>query len=368
MHSATAPLEPFVPSGMPPAVHHPSAAPDGVSPDSRKRPTSLPIGRLDLSGSPRLGGIEKRHVSALAQLAQSALPPVLVHQRTLRVIDGVHRVHAAIVRGEATIAAELIECEEGELFVRAVQANASHGLPLSLEDRRAAGRRILEAHPDWSDRMIAKIVGLSPNTVGTMRRRQVAAADASGRRVGLDGRTHPLSPGDTRYAVREALDRNPAASVRELARSVGISVGRAHVLRRELLDEALHECAPAGGIRVEARGDGGCGNGGCGSGSGCEADTDPRWREAAAKRHLGGKVVAGPLVKMLAADPSLRLNEQGRGLLRLFAMQAIDPAEWSNLVDVVPAHRADVVIELAEGLSQTWSRFADELKRRSEFG
>jgi len=367
MHSATAPLEPFVPSGMPPAVHHPSAAPDGVGPGSRKRPTSLPIGRLDLSGSPRLGGIEKRHVSALAQLAPSALPPVLVHQRTLRVIDGVHRVHAAIVRGDATIAAELIECDEGELFVRAVQANASHGLPLSLEDRRAAGRRILEAHPDWSDRMIAKIVGLSPNTVGSMRRRQVAAADASGRRVGLDGRTHRLSPGDSRYAVREVLARNPAASVRELARSVGISVGRAHVLRRELLDGELHEGAPAGGIRVEARGDG---DGGCGCGCvcSCEADTDAGWRKAAAKRHLGGKVVPGSLVKMLAADPSLRLNEQGRGLLRLFVMQAIDPAEWSNLVDVVPAHRADVVIELAEGLSQTWSRFADELKRRSEFG
>lgn len=341
MHSATTLVEPSPSSGMPAAAHRLSATRQGGDPGSRGRPGSLPIGRLDLSGSPRLGGIDKRHVSALAQIDQSALPPVLVHQRTLRVIDGVHRVHAAIVRGEATIAAEFIDCDEGEIFIRAVQANSSHGRPLSLEDRRAAARRILETHPHWSDRMIAKIAGLSPNTVGSMRRHRVGAADTSGHRIGLDGRVHRLSPGDTRRAVREALARNPAASVRELARTVGISVGRAHVLRRELLDGKPRESTAADGTRADARGDVG---------------SD------------GGHVVPGSLIKMLTADPSLRLNEQGRGLLRLLVMQAIDPAEWSNLVDVVPAHRADVVIELAESFSQTWSRFADELKRRSEFG
>ncbi|HEV2635913.1 MAG TPA: hypothetical protein VGX23_12240 [Actinocrinis sp.] len=289
-----------------------------------------------MSGSPRLGGIENRHVSALAQLASAQLPPVLVHQRTLRVIDGVHRVHAAIMRGETTIVAEFVECAEGEVFIRAVQANAQHGLPLSLEDRRAAGDRILQTHPHWSDRMIAKIAGLSPNTVGAIRRRQAGASGADGHRVGLDGRTHRLSPGDTRHAVREALARNPAASVRELARTVGISVGRAHVLRRELLDGQRLGAAPDGGMPAEA--------------------------------HPGGQAVPGLLVRMLAADPSLRLNEQGRGLLRLLVVQAIGPAEWSNLLDVVPAHRADLVIELAESYARTWSRFAEELKRRSEFG
>lgn len=365
MHSATASLEPSVSSEVPPTAHRPSATREGTDLGSRGRPASLPIGRLDLSGSPRLGGIEKRHVSALAQLASSALPPVLVHQGTLRVIDGVHRVHAAIARGETTIAAELIDCAGDELFIRAVQANSSHGLPLSLEDRRAAGRSILETHPHWSDRMIAKIAGLSPNTVGAMRRRQVGAAEASGHRVGLDGRIHRRSPGDTRRAVREALARNPAASVRELARTVGISVGRAHVLRRELLDGKLREGASAGGMRVGACADGE-------SDTDLDTDTgtgtDARRRQAAGRRRPGGRAVPGSLVKMLAADPSLRLNEQGRGLLRLLVTQAIDPAEWSSLVDVVPAHRADAVIELAEGFSKTWSRFADELKRRSEFG
>jgi hypothetical protein len=345
MHSATASLEPSPSSETPPTVHRLSVTRDGVSPESgsRGRLASLPVGRLDLSGSPRLGGIEKQHVSALAQLAPSTLPPVLVHQRTLRVIDGVHRVHAAILRGDTTIAAELIDCDEVEVFIRAVQANSSHGLPLSLEDRRDAGRRILETHPQWSDRKIAKTVGLSPNTVGAIRRRLAGVADASGHRVGLDGRVHRLSPGDTRCAVREALAHNPAASVRELARTVGISVGWAHVLRRELLDGKLHEGAPAEGTRVESHGDGGCVD-------------------------AGGRALPSSLIRMLAADPSLRRNEQGRGLLRMLVTQTIDPAQWSNLVDVVPAHRADVVIELAESFSATWSRFADELKRRSKFG
>lgn len=369
MHSATAPLEPSPASGTAPTVHRPSAPRDGASHGSRGRFASLPVGRLDLSGSPRLGGIEKRHVSALAQLDPSALPPVLVHQQTLRVIDGVHRVHAAIMRGDATIAAELIECDETEVFIRAVQANSSHGLPLSLEDRRAAGRRILGTHPHWSDRMIAKIAGLSPNTVGALRRSRVGAGDASGHRIGLDGRVHRLSLGDTRHAVREALARDPGASVRELARTVGISVGWAHLLRREVLDGELHEGVPTEGMRVEARGDGDSQADAEGHlHSHADAEGDARWRQAAGRRYPGGRAVPGSLVKMLAADPSLRLNEQGRGLLRLLGVQAIDPAQWSNLVDVVPAHRADVVIELAESFSKTWGRFADELKRRSEFG
>jgi hypothetical protein len=298
---------------------------------SPSRFSEVPVGRLDLSGSPRLSsGIDEQHVSALAQLDPSTLPRVLVHRHTLRVIDGVHRVHAAILRGDATIAAELIDCDEAEVFIRAVQANAAHGLPLSLDDRRSAAGRILETHPRWSDRMIAKIAGLSPNTVGAIRRRQADAAGTpspTSHRIGLDGRAHQLTPGDTRCAVREALNRNPAASVRELARTVGISVGRAHVLRRELLEPAPHEGSPQ-------------------------------------KHSL--RPLPGSLVKMLAADPSLRLNEQGRGLLRLLVTQTIDPAEWSSLVDVVPAHRTDVVIELAESFSATWSRFAAELKRRSE--
>lgn len=357
MHSATALLEPSPSSAMPPT------AGEFGSPGSRGRLASLPIGRLDLSGSPRLGGIEERHVSALAQLAPSALPPVLVHRPSLRVIDGVHRVHAAVLRGEATITAELVECDEGEVFVLAVQANSRHGLPLSLEDRRAAGRSILERHPHWSDRMIAKIVGLSPNTVGAIRRRQADAGAAGGHRVGLDGRVHRLGPADTRRAVREALAGNPAVSVRELARAVGISVGWAHALRRELLDGTFSEAVPAEGTPVETHADADTP-----VGADAGADAAARQRQAAGRAPLGSRPVPGSLVRMLAADPSLRLNEQGRGLLRLLVVQAIDPAQWSNLVDVVPAHRADAVIELAEGFAKTWSRFADELKRRSEFG
>ncbi|MBR7827734.1 ParB-like nuclease domain-containing protein, partial [Actinospica sp. MGRD01-02] len=159
-----------------------------TSTTSLSRSSEVPVGRLDLSGSPRLSsGIDKQHVCALAQLDPPTLPPVLVHQRTLRVIDGIHRVHAAILRGDATIAAELIDCDEAEIFIRAVQANATHGLPLSLDDRRAAASRILETHPQWSDRMIAKIAGLSPNTVGAIRRRQADAPSPAPRhRIGLD--------------------------------------------------------------------------------------------------------------------------------------------------------------------------------------
>lgn len=47
----------------------------------------------------------------------------------------------------------------------AVQANVAYGLPLTLADRTAAPARIVRAHAEWSDRMIAGFVGLAPKTV-----------------------------------------------------------------------------------------------------------------------------------------------------------------------------------------------------------
>ncbi|GAA1939723.1 ParB/RepB/Spo0J family partition protein [Kitasatospora viridis] len=297
---------------------------------------SVPVSLLDLTGSPRLNGIDHRHVELLREADPHALPPVLVHRPTMRVVDGVHRVHAALLRGDPMIDAIFVEGDDDELFVRSVRENIGHGLPLSLADRQAAALRMLAVRPDWSDRMIARNVGLSPRTVGALRRRHDDAPAAPGHRVGLDGRVYRLDTGHAREAVRQALARNPSASVREIARSAGISVGHAHTLRRELLG---------------------------GGDTGTPVAAPPRSAAAPLARPVGQGIPVA-LVRTLAADPSIKLTDRGRDLLRLLATQALGPGDWSDLLAAVPSHRAEAVITLADGLATAWRQFADELRER----
>jgi hypothetical protein len=67
------------------------------------RPESVPILRLAPADSPRLLGEDAEHVRMLAD-AGTDLPPILVHRRTPRVIDGMHRLRAAHLRGDTHIA------------------------------------------------------------------------------------------------------------------------------------------------------------------------------------------------------------------------------------------------------------------------
>jgi hypothetical protein len=46
-----------------------------------------------------------------------------------------------------------------------VGMNIAHGLPLTRADRTAAAARVVHSYPQWSDRMISTVVGLSAGTV-----------------------------------------------------------------------------------------------------------------------------------------------------------------------------------------------------------
>ncbi|WP_280445542.1 ParB/RepB/Spo0J family partition protein, partial [Nocardia brasiliensis] len=123
---------------------------------------------LPPESSPRTAGENAAHIRMLAE-SSTAFPPIVVHRGTTQVIDGVHRLRAAQLRGDSTISAVLFDGSITEAFVLAVKLNAAHGLPLSLSDRKAAARRILMAYPQWSDRAIAAVAGISPKTVGVIR-------------------------------------------------------------------------------------------------------------------------------------------------------------------------------------------------------
>jgi ParB-like nuclease domain len=170
--------------------------------------TSVRIDSLLLADSPRLSGEDDKHVRLLAE-AGDTLPPIIVHRPTMRVIDGTHRVRAALLNGRNMIRARVLDCDDAVAFVLAVQANVTHGLPLSRSDRAAAARRIIANHPEWSDRAVAAATALSDKTVSRIRRRSTAETPQSNMRLGRDGRMRPLSSGHRRQQAAAMIHDGP---------------------------------------------------------------------------------------------------------------------------------------------------------------
>jgi hypothetical protein len=152
--------------------------------------TSLAISAIRGDIGIRAEGADAGHVAVLAELA-GPVPPIVVHRPTMTVVDGVHRLLASARSGRSHIDAILVDGDFSTAFVLGVRLNCAHGLPLSQRDRRAAVSRILADHPDWSDRRIAAMAGVSPKTVGAARRSNPEVPVAE-RRIGRDGRSRPV--------------------------------------------------------------------------------------------------------------------------------------------------------------------------------
>lgn len=267
----------------------------------------------------------------------------------MRVIDGEHRLMAARLKGRETIEVEFFEGTSEDAFLRAVQANVSHGLPLSNADRRAAADRILRSHPHMSDRAIARASGLGTDTVARLRRRAAGAAEQPEARIGRDGKVRPLSSAEGRWRAAELMREHPDASLREVARQAGISPGTAGDVRRRLqagrspVVTGTKAPAASGGDRAAAR-----------------------W---AARRRRSRQVGAAypdytAILEKLLRDPALRQKEEGRQLLWLLRQNAIDTREWSDLTAVVPMHCGTLVVDLARQCAEIWVEFAQELDQR----
>ena len=178
----------------------------------------------------RQGGTSDAHVRLLADVAgDEQLPPILVQEDGWRVIDGAHRLAAARLRGDRSIWARFVDCTDAEALVLAMKANAAHGLPLSRADRVAGARRVLAAHPDWSDRALAGITGLSAKTIASLRTTGPALApEPGGKRLGKDGLRRPVSAADGRRRAADYLAAHPDAPLRQVARETDVSLGTVH--------------------------------------------------------------------------------------------------------------------------------------------
>lgn len=324
----------------------PGTDPDHAVPlQSRSPTTTVPIRSLMPSQSVRIDGEHKDHVRTLAE-TDDELPPIVVHRATMRVIDGMHRLRAAAFRGQEHIEVEFFEGAEEDAFVLAVALNARHGLPLSQADRAAAAVRIINFHPQWSDRTIASVTGLSDKTVASIRRSSPEVPQ-SNTRMGRDGKVRPISSTEGRMRAAELIATKPDSSLREVAKEAGISVGTASDVRKRL--DVGQDPVPRqrrGGKQLPRK------DTPAGSSSGSKVvklpqDSDPRLT-----------------LDELKKDPSLRHNEMGRTILRLLQAHALGLDGWQRVIESVPAHCADAVVKAARDCAGSWWTFAQQLEKR----
>ncbi|WKD33866.1 ParB/RepB/Spo0J family partition protein [Streptomyces xanthophaeus] len=309
---------------------------------------SVPVKALKISGSPRSRTESPEHARTLLE-AGDRLPPVLVHHPSMVVIDGIHRVRAAEMRGRATIPVRFFRgsTEEGRLL--AVALNVTHGLPLSLAERTAAAERILAAHPTWSDRSVAAVAGLSAGRTAALRRRLLGTPGPGAVRVGRDGRARPLDPSRGRELAASLIRSNPQASLREIAKEAGISPATVAKVRDHLAREDGTTVPPEGSRAAQA--------------SGASRATGAGIGRGAPAAGRGQPSDLGEIHRLLRGDPSLRFTESGRSVLRLLDSGAAVALNRAEIAASLPAHCKTAVAQLARAYAQSWQLLANEVAR-----
>ena len=106
--------------------------------------------------------------------AGDKFPPVIVfeHEGKLILADGFHRYAAYVEAGKKQIPLDIRKGDRRAAILFAIGANQQHGLRPSRADKRKAIITLLSdpKWSQWSDRTIAKQCGVSPTTVGQIRK------------------------------------------------------------------------------------------------------------------------------------------------------------------------------------------------------
>jgi hypothetical protein len=284
----------------------------------------VPIHRLVVNGSPRLSRPDQDHISMLAQVCED-LPPIVVHRRTMTVIDGVHRLEAFRLQGAKDVRVRFFDGNDQEAFVEAVRLNRAHGKPLTLQERQQAAVRVLRIHPEWSDRAIARLCGLSPKTVGARRQRQAGEFAQLTYRVGLDGKTRRVDASiDKRRQRRNGTsshlarlpEPDPSASGGET------STGKGAQLRQQVVAE------PRSGW----------------------------W-------HGDPSATSRPK-QLLMKDAAWQSTDTGRAFARWFDAHQVVGDDWVGCVGELPLSRLIEVGEAARSSATTWQQLADAVEAR----
>lgn len=172
--------------------------------------------RLDGNTQARVA-IHQTTVDEYAEVltAGGELPPVVVFfdGAAHRLADGFHRLHAHRSIGAVTVRADVRDGTAREAQMHAYGANQAHGLRRTNDDKRKAVEGMLALVPDWSDRAIAKHVGVAHTMVAAVRNPDVAERQQDARKkapgktmktVGVESdSTLPAAEPPSRQADRE---------------------------------------------------------------------------------------------------------------------------------------------------------------------
>jgi len=274
---------------------------------------------LKVGYSPRMDKLDEDHVQALVEVIDR-LPPIIVDQKTMQVLDGIHRLEASRRAGRGEVQVVFFSGSETDALVVAVQANIKHGKPLSRSERQAAAALLLKRCPDRSDRWVADVCGLSHSTVGRVR--QASDALELDVRTGRDGRRRPVDPAQGQAALARALEGRPSIGIREAARAAGVMPSTAHRAAARL--RASHGqpyTAPGTGVTV-------------------------------VPAHAG--------ILVLGSETVLERADTRAWLART----AVAPDDLGSYLRDLPLSRVYEVIDECRKRARTWAEMADSLERQ----
>ncbi|MGE3833685.1 MAG: AsnC family protein [Acidimicrobiia bacterium] len=208
---------------------------------------------------------------------------------------------------------------------------------LSLTSRKALAAELLERQPDLSDRAVGRQCGLSPATVASLRARaQMASADHTPMRLGRDGRSRPVDGGALRQRIAAAIQEDPDASLRTIARRVGASPETVRSVRLQL--------------------------------SQAEPDAAPRPLSRTAPPAEVDLLLAMPPVPTPARswqeDTACQSTSDGAAFASWFEESGLDDQGWREFVHSVPLSRVYEIIDEARRRSSVWTGFAQALEER----
>lgn len=191
---------------------------------------SVRISDIDIASYQIRDGLNEAAVERYAESLQAVeaiawpFPPVVLNQTETGYVcvDGAHRIAAAMKAGRETVEAKVVTLSDTDAKVEAARANMANGLPLTPAERKKAIARLIELRPSWADTAIAKLMGIHRNSVARVRKE-----------LGIGNRTER-----TVAAVEAAKADNPGASVRDIAKAVGVSAGSVAQLPRRVFTNA----------------------------------------------------------------------------------------------------------------------------------
>lgn len=208
-------------------------------PDDDKGWVNLDDLQLSLQLRPELSA----HVRRLARVLDDC-PPILVARDSFVLIDGYMRVRAARARGRARLPVTWTSGTGPDLLEQAIIANAQHGAPLNMAQRKAGAARLLESAPGWSNGRIAKACGVSEPVVRRLRPGPSPTnVDSSlphpgpsptKHRLGADGKSYPVGHGAQDLA-RAVLAEHPESSDRAIAEAAKLSATTVGRLRKQMI-------------------------------------------------------------------------------------------------------------------------------------